>query len=63
MNLTKLDVMSNIPTLKVATHYTLDGKDLVGSFPANVSDLARCKTQYVELPGWTEDLSTCTSFD
>jgi adenylosuccinate synthase len=36
MNLTKLDVMSNIPTIKVATHYTLDGKDLVGSFPSTV---------------------------
>jgi adenylosuccinate synthase len=36
MNLTKLDVMSNIPKIKVATHYSLDGKDLVGSFPSTV---------------------------
>ena len=63
MNLTKLDVMSGIPNIKVATHYELDGKKLEGSFPAVVEDLGRCKTIYEDLPGWTEDISTCTSFE
>jgi adenylosuccinate synthase len=63
MNITKLDVMTGIPTIKVATHYELDGKKLEGSMPACIEDLGRCETKYVELPGWEEDISTCTSFD
>jgi adenylosuccinate synthase len=30
LNITKLDVLSGINTLKVATHYELDGKKLIG---------------------------------
>lgn len=63
MNLTKLDVMTGIKDLKVATHYELDGKKLEGAMPATVEDLGRCKTIYTDLPGWSEDISTCTSFD
>jgi len=61
INITKLDVLSGIESLKVATHYELDGKKLEGSMPANIEDLARCKTVYAELPGWQEDISDCTS--
>jgi len=31
--------------------------------PGTIEDLARCETIYVDLPGWTEDISTCTHFD
>ena len=63
INLTKLDVLSGIPKLQVATHYELDGKKLVGSFPAAVEDLHRCKPVYVELDGWTEDITQVTEFE
>lgn len=63
MNITKLDVLTGIDTLKVATHYELDGKVLNGSMPADVNELARCTPIYVDLPGWTEDITTCTSFE
>jgi len=63
LNITKLDVMSGIPNIKVATHYELDGKKLEGSMPGTIEDLARCETIYADLPGWTEDISTCTAFD
>lgn len=36
LNITKLDVLSGIKTLKVATHYELDGRLLNGSMPATV---------------------------
>lgn len=36
LNITKLDVLSGIKTLKVATHYELDGKRLNGSMPSTV---------------------------
>lgn len=63
MNITKLDVLSGIPNLKVATHYELDGKRLEGSMPACVEDLGRCVTKYVDMPGWSEDITKVTSFD
>lgn len=52
INLTKLDVLTGIDTLRVATHYELDGKKLDGSMPADVNELARCEPVYVDLPGW-----------
>lgn len=36
LNITKLDVLTGITELKVATHYELNGKKLVGSMPGNV---------------------------
>lgn len=63
INLTKLDVLTGIDTLRVATHYELDGKKLDGSMPADVNELARCTPIYVDLPGWTEDITTCKSFE
>lgn len=63
INLTKLDVLSGIKELKVATHYELDGKKLEGAMPATVDDLARCKTVYTDLPGWEEDITKVQSFD
>jgi len=33
LNITKLDVLSGIPKLKVCTHYELNGKTLNGSMP------------------------------
>jgi len=60
INLTKLDVLTGIPTLKVATHYELDGKKLEGSMPGSVDELARCKTIYTEMKGWTEDITKAT---
>ena len=62
LNMTKLDVLTGFKTLKIATHFELYGKKLNGSMPATVDDLARCKTIYVELPGWTEDISKVTKY-
>ena len=63
LNMTKLDVLTGFKNLKVATHYELNGKKLDGSMPATVDELAKCKTIYVDLPGWTEDISKCTKFE
>lgn len=63
LNITKLDVLTGIDTLKVATHYELDGKKLDGSMPSDVNELGRCEPIYVDMPGWTEDITTVTSFE
>jgi adenylosuccinate synthase len=63
INMTKLDVLTGIKTIKVAVNYELNGRILNGSMPASLDDLAACKVNYIELPGWEEDISNVTSFD
>ncbi len=60
--MTKLDVLSGIPKIKVATHYELNGKKLDGQMPATLEELAKCKVVYEEHNGWTEDISNITDF-
>jgi adenylosuccinate synthase len=57
INMTKLDVLSGIPKLQVATHYELNGKKLEGQMPATLEDLAKCKIHTVTLDGWFQDIS------
>ena len=63
INMTKLDVLSGLPEIEVATHYELNGKRLDGQMPATIDDLAKCEIKTTKLKGWEEDISTCTSFD
>lgn len=61
INMTKLDVLSGIPKLKIATHYELNGKRMDGLMPAIIEDLGKCEVKTVEMDGWMEDISKCTS--
>lgn len=56
------DVLSGLDKVAICTGYELDGK-VVTSPPSTVSALARCKPVLVEMDGWKEDISDCTSFD
>lgn len=59
-NLTKLDVLTGLSELKIGVGYTLDGVALpLGSFMADLDQLARVAVVYETLPGWHEDLSLC----
>jgi adenylosuccinate synthase len=49
--LTKLDVISGLPQVKLCVAYELDGKRIT-SFPQNPLELARCAPVYEEMPGW-----------
>lgn len=59
--MTKLDVLSGLPKLEVATHYELRGKKLNGQMPATLEDLAECKIVTETLDGWSEDISNVKS--
>ena len=56
--LTRLDVMSGIEKVKVATRYELDGKP-IDHIPANLADFAKVQPLYEELDGWDGDLQKC----
>jgi len=63
LNLTKVDVLTGFPTIKVATAYKLHGKTITSAIPASLEDLSKVEVVYEELPGWTEDISKCTKYD
>lgn len=60
---TKLDVLTGIPTLKICTGYRHEDGSLVSEFPSSLKELAKCRPIYEELPGWTEDISQATSIE
>ena len=60
LNLTKLDVLTGIPKIKVAVGYN-KGKKYV--MPASLTKFENVEPSYVELDGWTEDISKAKSFD
>ena len=49
--LTRLDVFDTMGTLKICTHYVLEGKK-IDYFPASVAELEKCQPVYEEMPGW-----------
>lgn len=59
--LTKLDVLTHINPLKLAVNYRYNGENL-NNFPASMKHLSQCEPVYIEMEGWTEDISGCTEF-
>jgi adenylosuccinate synthase len=56
LSITKLDVLSGLPTIKACVAYELDGKR-IDYMPASLERLARCVPVYEEMPGWKDDIS------
>lgn len=56
--LMKLDVLSGLPELRVATHYRCDGQ-LTEEFPPHPEVLWRCEPVYETVPGWAEEIKGC----
>jgi adenylosuccinate synthase len=54
--LTKLDVLSGLPTVQIGSSYELDGVR-VTELPSDLEDLSRVKPVYEELPGWDQSLA------
>jgi adenylosuccinate synthase len=60
--ITKLDVLSGQPTLKLATSYEADGKKMT-AMPGNIKTYARMQPVYESLAGWSEEISQARSVD
>lgn len=54
--ITKLDILDQFDTIKVAVAYTIDGEE-TEHFPASCERLQRVKPVYREFPGWKQDIS------
>ena len=55
-----LDVLSELPELKICTAYELDGRR-IANFPDHVDDLRRVVPVYETLPGWQTEISHARS--
>lgn len=57
--LTKLDVLTGIPKIKVATGYSIDGEN-IDYFPS--SNMEKVKPVYTELDGWDQEITSSRKF-
>ncbi len=62
LSLMLLDILSGIPKIKICDYYTIDGKKVYAP-AARVEDFARQVPHYIEMDGWTEDITHVTSYD
>jgi adenylosuccinate synthase len=60
--LTKLDVLSELATIKICTGYFHRG-ELHRHPMSNISHLKHCEPVYEEMPGWQETIAGATSWD
>lgn len=62
MVITKLDVLTGLETIPVCVAYDVQGTRF-DEMPVNQSDFHHARPVYEELPGWTEDITGCRSFE
>jgi adenylosuccinate synthase len=60
--LTKLDTLTGRETIPVCVAYDVDGTR-VDEMPTDQTQFHHAKPIFEELPGWSEDISGCRSFD
>jgi adenylosuccinate synthase len=59
---TKLDVLSGQPALKIATSYEADGQTFK-AMPSNIRITEKVKPLYEEISGWQEEIGNARSLD
>lgn len=57
-----LDVLTGHEELNICTSYDLDG-ETIDRIPAIEGDYARVKPNYITVPGWSEDITKCESYE
>ncbi len=60
--LTKLDVLTGLKEIPVCVAYEVEGKR-VDEVPVSQSDFHHAKPIYENFPGWSEDISSCRTFE
>lgn len=56
INLTKLDVLSELETIRLGVGYKLNGKSISG-MPSEIADVEKVEVVYEDIPGWQTDIS------
>ncbi|KAF8329047.1 AMPSase 1 [Amanita rubescens] len=61
-NLTKLDVLDQLPEIKVGVRYLVEGKPLLG-FPADLDVLEKVEVEYVTMKGWMKSIESANKYE
>ncbi len=62
INVTKLDVLTGFQSIKIGVGYKLNGES-IEFIPASLKDFESVEVDYIDMPGWTEDISAIKDFD
>ncbi len=62
VNLTKLDVLDELPHIKLCTGYKYKGKQMK-SMPSTIDAYADLELEYIEMDGWNQDTSKAQTFE
>lgn len=62
ISLMMMDVVSQLPELKICVAYDLDGERIT-NFPTHADDLRRVKPVYETFPGWEQDITGIRKMD
>ncbi len=60
--ITKLDVLSGLPRVKICTGYKMEG-NVIEEWPASLGVLQKCEPIYEEMEGWSQDLSKIDRYE
>lgn len=60
--LTKLDILDDLPEIKIATHYKLNGVR-ISRYPADPAELSQVEVMYETLPGWKKSIAHIRKWD
>ena len=61
--ITKLDVLTGLETLKIATKYKTEDGKIIDYFTSSTTKLYQYEAVYEELKGWREDITMARSYD
>lgn len=62
MAITRLDILDQLPTLKLCVGYKYKGK-LLNEMPASLKVLAEVEPVYEEMPGWQQDITQVRKYE
>ncbi|NLV22954.1 MAG: adenylosuccinate synthase [Syntrophomonadaceae bacterium] len=60
--ITKLDVLDTFATIKICVAYRYKG-EILYEFPDNLGILQECVPEYIEMPGWQQDISQIEHYE
>jgi adenylosuccinate synthase len=62
LSLMLFDVLSGLEKIRICTGYKLDGEH-IDYVPSTISQLSRVEAEYIEVDGWSEDITGIKSYD
>ena len=56
------DVLTGLEKIRICTGYKLNG-EAIDYVPATIADLEKVEAEYIEMDGWSEDITAIKSYD